>query len=114
MKRAGVVALMAMLSSCSGSHEAGGGLVVKQVLQGSQAQPAPGPAAPLDAGSTPPPVPGMSLGSTLVADTPRALYRRAYDQSRRRADGQSARERLAAVDDFIDQAQQEQLNPEQE
>jgi hypothetical protein len=107
--------LCAALCRCGGgSHESGGGLVIKQVLKGAEGTVV---AVPTEAepNATPPPVPGMSLGSTLVADTPRALYRRAYDQSRRRADGLTPRERLAAMDEAIDDpAGQEPLSDVQE
>ena len=98
----GLLGGLMALAGCGARERDSGGLIVRQVVTGSNEAttgPAgPAPAGDVAAGAAPA---GVLLGSTLVSDTPRALYRRAYERSRRRADGSSSRERLAALDDSI-------------
>ena len=84
--------------ACGERKDTSGAVVVRQVLRGAEAlsQSAPPPPPTGNAASTGPVL--APLGSTLVADTPHALYRQALEQARRDDGSQTARARLNALE----------------
>lgn len=99
---------LSLAAGCGPSRDSGG-VVVRQVLRGAEAS-APEPPPPArqtgaaGAATTQPIAP---LGSTLVADTPQAVYRKALEAARR-ADGSTGlKQRLAAVEADMEQQQEE-------
>lgn len=108
--RAAAAFTAALWAYACGGQGAGDGVVVRQVLRGpdalTQGAPAPEPArtAANAAGASQAIAP---LGSTLVADTPQAVYRRALELARKDDGSVSPRARLAAIEAEIDQQQEE-------
>lgn len=86
-------------------------MVVRQVLRGAEAV-APDPSAPsrTNAGAERPGVTQAiaPLGSTLVADTPQAIYRRALEQARRDDGSVGLKQRLSAVEADLEQQEEEE------
>lgn len=83
-------------------------MVVRQVLRGAEATAPEVPPPTRQAGATPPGTsqPIAPSGSTLVADTPQAIYRRALEKARRNDGDVSLKQRLAAVEADIEQQQE--------